>query len=140
MPSSSKGLFTYDTVKEVCFDLKDGVAGGPDMTIYDHIQFGGPVLWDILSTLFATMFSWVKVPSQFKTELILPLLKGKGLEAHNKDNYCSIAMFSVLRSIKVRFSLIVAHFRPEIFYWLVQKIRSLSPQNQQSYNFMIKSN
>ena len=26
------------------------------------------------------------------------------------------------------FSLIVAHFRSEIFYWLVQKICSLSPQ------------
>ena len=34
----------------------------------------------------------------------------------------------VLRSIKARLSLIVAHFRPEIFYWLVQKIRSLSPE------------
>ena len=35
---------------------------------------------------------------------------------------------SLLRSIKARFSLIVAHFRSEIFYWLVQKNRSLSPQ------------
>ena len=41
------------------------------------------------------MFSSVKVPSQFKVELILPLFKGKGLEAHNKDNYCVIGMFSV---------------------------------------------
>ena len=46
---------------------------------------------------------------------------------------------NLLKSIKARFSLTVAHFRPEIFYWLVQKIRSLSPQKQQSYNFMIKS-
>ena len=37
----------------------------------------------------------VKVPSQFKAELILPLFEGKGLEAHNKDNYNGIAMFSV---------------------------------------------
>ena len=41
------------------------------------------------------MFSPVKVPSQFKFELILPLFKGKGLEAHNKDNYHGIAMLSV---------------------------------------------
>ena len=41
------------------------------------------------------MFSSVKVPSQFKVELILPLFKGKELEAHNKDNCCGIAMFSV---------------------------------------------
>ena len=37
----------------------------------------------------------VKVPSQFKAELILPLFEGKGLETHNKDNYHGIAMFSV---------------------------------------------
>ena len=60
-----------------------------------HIKFGRPVLWDILSTLFARMFSSVKVPSQFEVELILPLFKGKGLETHNKDNYRGIAMFSV---------------------------------------------
>ena len=82
----SEGLFTYDSVKEVCLGLKNGVAGSPDMTTYEHIKFGGPVLWE---------FSSVKIPSQFKVELILPLFKGKGLEAHNKDNYRDIAMFSV---------------------------------------------
>ena len=35
---------------------------------------------------------------------------------------------SELRSIKARFSLIVAHFLSEIFYCLAQRIRSLSPQ------------
>ena len=77
------------------FKSKNGVAGGSDMTTYKHIKFVGPILWDILSTLFARMFSSVKVPFQFKVELISPLFKGKGLEAHNKDNYRSIAMFSV---------------------------------------------
>ena len=65
------------------------------MTTYEDIKFGGPVLCDILSILFARMLSSVKIPSQFKAELILPLFKGKGLEAHNKDNYHGIAMFSV---------------------------------------------
>ena len=54
-------MLTYDIVKEVCLGLKNCVAGGPDMTTYEHITFGGPVLWDILSTLFARMFSPVKV-------------------------------------------------------------------------------
>ena len=34
----------------------------------------------------------------------------------------------ILRSIEARFSLIVEHFRPEMFYWLAKKIRSLSQQ------------
>ena len=43
-------------------------------------------------------------------------------------NKSKLVILKFLRSIKARFSLIVAHFRPEIFYWLVQKIRSLSSQ------------
>ena len=46
----SEGLFTYDIVTEVCLGLKNGVAGGPDMTTYEHIKFGGSVLWNTLST------------------------------------------------------------------------------------------
>ena len=81
------------------FGSKKWCCRDPDMTTYDYIKFRGPVLWDILSTLFARMFSSVKVPYQFKVELILPLFKGKGLEAHNRDNYRGIAMFSVFRKV-----------------------------------------
>ena len=42
-------LFVYGTMKEVCQNLKCGVAGGPDMATYEHLKYGGPVLWDILS-------------------------------------------------------------------------------------------
>ena len=91
----SEGLFTCDVVKELCTLLRNDVARGCDMTTYEHIKFGEPVLLDILSTLLARIFSSVKVPSQFKVELILPLFKGKGLEAHNKDNYRGISTFSV---------------------------------------------
>ena len=35
---------------------KNGVVGGPDIT-YGHIEFEGPDLWDILSTLHSRMFS-----------------------------------------------------------------------------------
>ena len=45
------------------------------MTTYEDMKFEGPNLGDILSTLFARMFSSVKVQSQLKVELILPLFK-----------------------------------------------------------------
>ena len=68
------------------------------MTNYDHIKFGGPVFWDILSTLFARMFSSVKVPSQFKVKLILPLLKGRGLR--NITKITTVALPCSLCSVK----------------------------------------
>ena len=44
----------------------------------------------------------------------------------------------------LRFSedcIIIAHFRPELCCWLVQKIRSLFPHRPATiYNFMVKSN
>ena len=35
----SEGLFTYNIVKEVCLGLKNGVAGGLDMTTCEHVKF-----------------------------------------------------------------------------------------------------
>ena len=71
-----------DTVKEVCqLGLKCGVAGGPDMTTYEHLKYGGPVLWDILSKLYLSLFASCDVPLQFKTFLILPLFKKKDSKA-----------------------------------------------------------
>ena len=93
--SCTEPLFVYDTMKEVCQGLKCGVAGGPDMITYEHLRYGGPVLCDILSKLYLSLFISCSVPSQFRTFLIPPLFKGKGAKACDRDSYRGIAMFSV---------------------------------------------
>ena len=90
--SCTEPLFIYDTVKEVCQGLKCGVA---DIITYEHLRYGGPVLWDILSKLYLSLFISCSVPSQFRTFSILPLFKGKGAKACDRDSYRGIAMFSV---------------------------------------------
>ena len=72
-------LFVYDTVKEVCQGLKCGVAGGPDMTTYEHLKYGGPVLWDILSKLYLSLFVSCDVPSQLEHFLFFLYSRGKVL-------------------------------------------------------------
>ena len=37
--SCTEPLFVYDTVKKVRQGLKCGVAGGPDMTTYEHLKY-----------------------------------------------------------------------------------------------------
>ena len=64
-------------------------------TSYEHLRYGGPVLWDILSKLYLSLFISCSVPSQFRTLFILPLFKGKGAKAYDSDSYRGIAMFSV---------------------------------------------
>ena len=93
--SYTEPLFVYDTVKDVCQGLKFGVAGGPDMTTYEHLKYLAPVLWDILSKLYLFLFVSCDVPSQFRTFFILPLFKGKVAKACDRDSYRVIAMFSV---------------------------------------------
>ena len=63
------------------------------MITYEHLRYGGPVLWDILSKLYLSLFISCSVPSQFRTFFILPLFKGKGAKACDRDSYRGIAMF-----------------------------------------------
>ena len=91
--SCTEPLFVYDTVKEVCQGLKCGVAGGPDMITCEHFKYGGPVLWDIVSKSYFSLF--VSCSSQLRTFFVLPLFNGKGVKACNRDSYRGIVMFSV---------------------------------------------
>ena len=79
----------------MCTNLKSGVSGGLDQVTYEHLKYGGPKLWRILSILYFRIFYSIEVPQSLKFELLLPLFKGKGTKASNKDNYRGIAMFSV---------------------------------------------
>ena len=58
--SCTEPLFLYDTVEEVCQGLK--CAGGPDMTTYEHLKYERPVLWDILSKSYLSLFFSCDVP------------------------------------------------------------------------------
>ena len=95
-PTTIEGIFVYETVKEVCTNLKLAVSGGFDQVTYEHLKYGGPKIWSILSILYFRMFYLTEVPQFLKFELLLPLFKGKGTKASNKDNYRGIAMFSLI--------------------------------------------
>ena len=63
----SKGLFTYDIVKEVCVSLKNGIAEGFDIQDLEGLFCG-------ISYPFYFLECSVKLPFQFKAKLILLLL------------------------------------------------------------------
>ena len=79
----------------MCLDLPCNKTGGIDHTVYEHLKFNGKQLWQVLSDLFVSMYLTHNVPSSLKTQLLLPIFKGKKLKASNKDNYRGIALFSV---------------------------------------------
>ena len=87
----------YDEVARVSSSLKLGTSG--TVTDYEHIRFGGPTLWRHLFLLYRVIFQTCSVPENFKTGVILPLSKGKGAKANNKDNYRGITLFPTLCKI-----------------------------------------
>ena len=89
-------LFSVE-VERVCSQLKPGVTG---VSIdYEHIRFAGPNLWVFLHQLFQDYLNIFSVCDDLKIGIILPLFKGKGAKANNKDNYRGITLFPTLCKI-----------------------------------------
>ena len=87
----------YYEVERVCSQLKPGVTG---VSIdYEHIRFAGPNLWVLLHQLFQDFLNKFSVCDDLKIGIILPLFKGKGAKANNKDSYIGITLFSTLCKI-----------------------------------------
>ena len=82
---------TYEEVAGVCSSLKPGV--------YEHVGYAGPLLWGLLFYLHQQFFENFSVSKFLKTGIILPLFKGKGAKANNKDNYRGITLFPTLCKI-----------------------------------------
>ena len=62
-------------------------------------RFAGPPLWKHLFQLYKKFFENCSVCESLKTGVILPLFKGKGAKANNKDNYRGITLFPTLCKI-----------------------------------------
>ena len=88
---------TYDEIANVCAKLKPGVCGV--LLDYKHIRYAGPPLWNLLFILYQECFCQFSVPKNIKKGIILPLFKGKGAKANNKDSYHGITLFPTLCKI-----------------------------------------
>ena len=87
----------YDEVACVCSKLKLGVTG--PCIDYEHIHFAGPPMWRLLFEMYQNFYANGSVYESLKTGVILPLFKGKGAKANNKDNYRGITLFPTLCKI-----------------------------------------
>ena len=81
----------------ICSKLKPGVSGV--LIDYEHIRFEGPILWKLLHDLYQVFFDNSSVCKTLKTGLVLPLFKGKGTKANNKDIHSGITLFPALCKI-----------------------------------------
>ena len=97
LPGTLNEPLQYKEVFNVCSKLKSGVSGV--LIDYEHICFGGPILWKLPHDLYQVFFDKSSVCKTLKTGLVLPLFKGKGAKANNKDNYRGNTFFPTLCKI-----------------------------------------
>ena len=85
---------SYEEVCNIYDSLKQGVTGIPFSN--EHTTFAGPDIWFHLFKQYERYFSECRTCSSMKSGQILPLFKGKGSKAGNKDNYRGITNFQTL--------------------------------------------
>ena len=66
---------------------------------YEHVKFAGPHLWILLQDVYQEFFESCMIPKSLQSGIILPLFKGKGAKASNKDNYRGITLFPTVCKI-----------------------------------------
>ena len=88
---------TCEAVAAVCSKLKPGVSGVS--LDYEHVGNARHPLWRLLFHLHQQFFENFSVSKFLKAGIILPLFKGKGAKANNKDNYRGITPFPTLCKI-----------------------------------------
>ena len=91
------GPLQYEEVARVCSQLKPGVSRV--LIDYEHVKFAGPDLWILLQDVYQEFFESCMIPKSLKSGIIIPLFKGKGAKANNKNNYRGITLFPTLCKI-----------------------------------------
>ncbi|MCG7877806.1 MAG: hypothetical protein N0C90_15945, partial [Candidatus Thiodiazotropha endolucinida] len=74
---------------------KKGKAAGEDGISYEHMQYGGEILFRILAKLFTAMIKLSYAPINMKKGIIITLFKGGNKRKDDPENYRAITLSSV---------------------------------------------
>ena len=90
-----KNEITVEEVAELCLQLPNGKAGGPDGVVYEHLKYAGKEAYVRLAHIFDAVRELETVPDTNRKGIIISLFKGKKKSKYNKDNYRGIALLNV---------------------------------------------
>lgn len=79
--------------------LKRESAGGPDLVTPNHLKHCGPLVRKWLCQIFNHFLVFETILSQFKTDIIVPVYKGKGKDPLQMNSYRGISLTSVLANV-----------------------------------------
>ena len=102
---SSNAVSSYKSnvsVQEICdaiFKQKKGKAVGPDGIAMEAFMYGNPTLFIHLSLLFNLFIAHCYIPLTFMQSVIVPLVKVKGGDLTDVNNYRAIAISNAISKI-----------------------------------------
>ena len=73
-------------------NLKNGKAMGKDGLKSEHLKFAHPLLFEFLTKMFNIMIQYNFIPDELMAVVLAPMLKKKGLDPKNMNNYRPIAL------------------------------------------------
>ena len=91
-------MFTFTFIIRLIYVRRDvtGKAGGWDQVLPEHVKYGGPVLYELLTILFNAITKTEHVPAHFKKGTVIPIPKGVDKDLSQHDNYRGITLLPVL--------------------------------------------
>ena len=119
--AQSYPIISPDEVDIAAKLAQNNKAGGDDGIVYEHIKFGGSILFEILSKLYTAIIKLAHAPKAMKRGVIVTLFKGGNRRKDNPDNYRAITLSSVLLKLLERILLT----RIELFDEISPPIHSL---------------
>ena len=97
--------FETDEIAAVCSNLPNGKASGLDMLTYEHIKYGGSVLYQILTLLFNAVREKEYIVNNWLVGSITSLFKNGKKDKHDMGNYRGITLLNVMGKIFERIVL-----------------------------------
>uniref|UniRef100_A0A8W8ISZ1 Reverse transcriptase domain-containing protein n=1 Tax=Magallana gigas TaxID=29159 RepID=A0A8W8ISZ1_MAGGI len=93
------GEVTAIEISKAIKELKRRKAPGLDCIQNEHLIFGGPQLFTCISHLFNAVINIGRIPSIWKTDLIIPIYKGNNKTKSSPDSYRPIALLPCLMKL-----------------------------------------
>ena len=98
-------LISADEVASAVKLTKSNKAGGEDGIVYEHIKYGGRVVFDVLAKFYTAIVRQSYAPKDMKRGVIITLFKGGNKRKDNPDNYRAITLSSVVLKLLERILL-----------------------------------
>lgn len=97
--------FEVNEVKAICENLPNGKAGGPDNLTYEHLKYGGNILYHCLTRIYNTIRELECVAQNWTVGSIISLLKNGKKNKRDKSSYRGITLLNVTGKVLERLIL-----------------------------------